>query len=110
MILIIRSFFLHSEHKPIFEPSDNFFILKLPNLNYSDPVNDPVYDEFNDFELAIIKIIKNNPGSNAPKILELVSKEFLLHENISIQNGFKKPNQKNKIIIPTVALLWRAIL
>lgn len=39
-------------------------------------IKDPVYDELNDFELAIMKIIKNNSGSNAPKILKLVSKEF----------------------------------
>lgn len=95
-----------SEYKPIFEPSDNFFILKLPNLNYSDPINDqindpindlindPVYDELNDFELAIIKIIKNNSGSNAQKILELVSKEF---PNITIdmvKNSLKRKLSK----------------
>ena len=87
-----------SEYKPIFEPSDNFFILKLPNLNYSDPVNDPVndpvYDELNDFELAIMKIIKNNPGSNAPKILELVSKEFPNATIDMVKNSLKRKLSK----------------
>ena len=72
--------YANSEQKPVFEPSENFFILKLPNLNYvdpvNDPVNDPIYDELSDFELAIMRIIKNNPGLNAPKILEILLHDY----------------------------------
>ena len=45
----------NSERKPDFEPCENSFILK----NYADPVTDPIYDELNDLELAIMIIISS---------------------------------------------------
>lgn len=86
--------YANSEQKPVFEPSENFFILKLPNLNYADPVNDPVndpiYDELNDFELAIMRIIKNNPGLNAPKILEILSHDYPDSTIDMVKNALKR--------------------
>ena len=88
----------NSERKPVFEPSENFFILKLPNLNYADPVNDPVndpaidpiYDELNDLELAIMRIIKNNPGLNAPKILEILMHDYPNATIDMVKNSLKR--------------------
>lgn len=34
--------YANSNKKPVFDPSDNFFILTLLNLNYIDQVNDQV--------------------------------------------------------------------
>ena len=90
----------NSERKLAFEPSENFFVLKLPNLNYADPVNDPIndpvndliYDELNDLELAIMRIIKNNPGLNAPKILEI-----LMHDYPNVTIDMVKNSLKRKL-------------
>ena len=90
--------YANSEQKPVFEPSENFFILRLPNLNYvdpvndpaNDPVNDPIYDELNDFELAIMRIIKNNPGLNAPKILEILFHDYPDSTIDMVKNALKR--------------------
>ena len=37
-----------TDKKPIFNPSENFFILKLPNMNYLDPITDPIADPIAD--------------------------------------------------------------
>ena len=36
--------YANSNKKPVFDPSDNFFILTLLNLNYIDQINDQVND------------------------------------------------------------------
>ena len=68
-----------SERDPIFESTDNFFFVTLPNLNYEssdeikDEISDEIKDEINDTGLAIIKIIAEHPGIKVPAILsELV--------------------------------------
>ena len=66
----------NSTKKVDFSISDNFFIIKLPNLNYRDPVNDPVNDSekiivnnaLNDVDLSILRMIQLNPGLNAKQI------------------------------------------
>ena len=69
-----------------------------PNLNYADPVNDPVndliYDELNDLELAIMRIIKNNPGLNAPKILEILMHDYSNAPIDMVKNSLKRKLDK----------------
>ena len=55
--------------KPEFKASENFFIVTLPNVNYSQ--NEPI----NDLGLGILRIIKENPGINAPSITSLLSEK-----------------------------------
>ena len=58
-----------SKRKVDFSVSENFFIIKLPNSNYGDPVNDPVNDPINDpindtinvNEKIVLDIILRNP-------------------------------------------------
>ncbi len=67
----------NSVRQPEFLPSESFFILKMPNMNF-DPINDPINDpiklsqkvELSDFDLSIVRIISEKPGLNAKQILE----------------------------------------
>lgn len=55
-------------------------------MNFGDPIDDPL----NDLDLAILKIVDNNPGLNVPKLLQILSNDF---ENISIdkiKNSLKR--------------------
>lgn len=63
-----------SSKKPIFKSSENFFTVALPNLNYHN-------DQLNDFGLAILKLIKNNPGINVPILAQNLS---LYYDDISL--------------------------
>lgn len=56
----------------------------------TDPVNDPIYDELNDLELAIMRIIKNNPGLNAPKILEILMQDYPNATIDMVKNSLKR--------------------
>lgn len=66
----------NSVRQPEFLPSESFFILKMPNMNF-DPINDPINDpiklfqkvELSDFDLSIVRIISEKPGLNAKQIL-----------------------------------------
>ena len=55
--------------KPEFRASENFFIVTLPNVNYSQNKS------INDLGLGILRIIKENPGINAPSITSLLSEK-----------------------------------
>ncbi len=71
----------NSVRQPEFLPSESFFIIKMPNMNF-DPINDPIKDpikdpinlskkvELSDFDLCIVRIISEKPGLNAKQILE----------------------------------------
>ena len=61
------------EVKPEFKASENFFIVTLPNVNYSQ--NESINESINDLELEILRIIKENPGINAPSITSLLSEQ-----------------------------------
>ena len=68
----IMDAYSESEKEPIFQPTDQFFSLYLPNMNdlVSDPVTDPVSDPVNrqisaslsDFDLLLMKTINDYPG------------------------------------------------
>lgn len=86
-----------STKKPEFIPSDNFFIVKLPNMNYVDSPNEQKNDSLNapitnisDLDLSILRIISKNPGLNSKGILEELQK---LYSNITInmvKNSLKR--------------------
>ena len=61
------------EVKPEFKASENFFIVTLPNVNYSQ--NESIYESIYDLGLGILRIIKENPGINAPSITSLLSEK-----------------------------------
>lgn len=62
----------HTEDSPVFESSENFFYVTLPNLNYSDEIN----DEINDLGLAILKVVKKRPGIKVPEIVDLLKSDI----------------------------------
>ena len=55
------------EVKPEFKASENFFIMTLPNVNCIQN------ESINDLGLEILRLIKENPGINAPSITSLLS-------------------------------------
>ena len=69
------------EVKSEFKASENFFIVILPNVNYSqnesinESINESVNESINDLGLGILRIIKENPGINAPSITSLLSEK-----------------------------------
>lgn len=67
-----------AKKQPIFNPNGNFFMLTLPNQNYSDPVNDPVKikdDRLGDLELMILQSIQQNPGISTRNLLKLIQEK-----------------------------------
>lgn len=84
--------------KPEFLPTDNFFVVKLPNTNYYDPLNDPLNDPISDpininlkdWELELLNIIKNNPGLNSNKLKTMISKEYPDITIDKIKNSLKR--------------------
>ena len=81
-----------------FSVSDNFFIIKLPNLNYRDPVNDPVNDSekiivnnaLNDVDLSILRMIQLNPGLNAKQISEKLHLQYSRITLDVVKNSLKR--------------------
>lgn len=57
--------------EPIFESTERYFFVTLPNLNYSD--NDQINDQINDLGLLILQEIKKNPGIKVPGLVEKIS-------------------------------------
>lgn len=81
-----------------FSVSDNFFIIKLPNLNYRDPVNDSVNDSekiivnnaLNDVDLSILRMIQLNPGLNAKQISEKLHLQYSRITLDIVKNSLKR--------------------
>ena len=61
-----------NNQEPIFNPSDNFFVVTLPNLNYEENKN----RQINDLGLSILKIINSKPGIKVPEIYNELSLEI----------------------------------
>lgn len=69
------------EKQPFFAPTENFFKLTLPNLIFNiDLIPDPILDPLTDFEIALMKTIKENPGLNA--ILFLIKSQEKLNTDL----------------------------
>lgn len=108
-----------AKRQPIFDPSGNFFILTLPNLNYVDSIhdsnNDSINDsndsngqindsndnsfklrddKLNDFDLSILQIIQANPGISTKAILESLKASFPDATVFDIKNSFKRKTRK----------------
>ena len=51
--------------------------MTLPNVNYSrnESINEYINESINDLGLEILRIIKENPGINAPSITSLLSEK-----------------------------------
>lgn len=81
---------------PVFESSDKYFLVTLPNLNYkkidqiNDQLNDQINDQLNDLSLSILRLVNSKPGINVPQMLEHLAKE---HEGVTvdqIRNAIKR--------------------
>lgn len=73
------------DKKPIFESSENFFYVTLPNLNYSSNV-----DQINDVGLEILKIIAEYPGSKTKDIYEKLHAKGVNVSLDQIRNAIKR--------------------
>ena len=90
--------------KPKLTPTNNFFVVELPNINsMNDPINDPINDPMNDpmsnslsdQDLLILKTINENQGLNAKQLLEIISK---INQEITIdkiKNSLKRKLNKH---------------
>ena len=80
------------ERKPIFEATDNYFYVTLPNLNYTgyDQINDKINDQINNFDLAILQIIFENPGIKVPTIQNKLLNDYPSVTLDQIRNSIKR--------------------
>lgn len=78
----------YEERQPIFEATENFFYVTLPNLNYMD--DDQINDQINELDLKILNIIYTNPGIKVLSIKErLLANDIQVTEN-QIRNSIKR--------------------
>ena len=62
--------------------------MTLPNINYSQN------ESINDLGLGMLRIIKENPGINAPSITSLLSEKDHSTIWLSLDIRFKNPSEK----------------
>ena len=86
-IPIILNAYEKDERQPVFAPTENFFNLTLPNLIFNA---DPILDPLTDFELALLKIIRETPGLNAPKLLERIRTQYSGATIDKVKNALKR--------------------
>ena len=72
----------------MFEATENFFYVILPNLNYSN--NDQINDQINELDLQILKIIYNNPGIKVLGISQNLSSDDIQVSENQIRNSIKR--------------------
>lgn len=86
----------NEERQPVFEATENFFYVILPNLNYSnndqinDQINDRINDQINELDLQILKIIYNNPGIKVLGISQNLSSDDIQVSENQIRNSIKR--------------------
>ena len=56
---------------PQFIPSDNFFIVSLPNINYVND-NRQINRQINDLGLEILKLVNSKSGIKVPELFDLL--------------------------------------
>ena len=83
---ILRTFDAYKDEKrrPIFEATENFFYVTLPNLNYLDD------DRINELDLKILNIIYINPGIKVLAIQERLSASDVQVTENQIRNLIKR--------------------
>lgn len=59
-------------------------------MNYSDPITDAL----NDFDLLVMRTIKNHQGLNVPKLLEIIKEEDSNATIDKIKNSLKRHLEK----------------
>ena len=74
----------NEEKQPVFEATENFFYVTLPNLNYVQN------DQINELDLIILKAIHNNPGIKVPEILRNLTNDGNQVNENQIRNSIKK--------------------
>lgn len=80
--------YANEQRKPLFEATENFFYVTLPNLNYK--VDDQINDQINELDLVILQTIFNHPGikvSEIKKELEKINVSITLDQ---IRNSIKR--------------------
>lgn len=88
-----------SSKKPVFSSTENFFTVRLPNLNYnSDQINDRINDQINDqikgdisdFGLKVLKLIKEFPGIKVPEIVVRLQESNMIVNADKVRNELKR--------------------
>lgn len=70
--------------QPVFEATENFCYVTLPNLNYVKN------DQINELDLKILKAIHNNPGIKVPEILRNLTNDGNQVNENQIRNSIKR--------------------
>ena len=78
----------NEEKQPVFEATESFFYVTLPNLNYVQ--NDQINDQINELDLIILKTIHNNPGIKVPEILRNLTNDGNQVNENQIRNSIKR--------------------
>jgi hypothetical protein len=78
------------------KPSDVYYESKLCNCYdpISDPITDPITDVLSDFDLLVMRTIKNHQGLNVPKLLEIIVEEDSNATIDKIKNSLKRHLEK----------------
>lgn len=80
-----------SAKKPVFSTTENFFTVKLPNLNFkNDQINDQINDYISDFGLEVLKLIKEFPGIKVPELVIKLQEKSLIVNADKIRNEIKR--------------------
>lgn len=92
----IMDAYSESEKEPIFQSTDQFLSLYLPDMNdlVSDPVSDPVNRQISaslsDFDLLLMKTINDYPGLRVPGIMKVMTAERKDITENRIKNSLKR--------------------
>ncbi len=76
-----------SNKKPIFSATENFFTVKLPNMNFEI---DQINDNISDFGLEVLKLIKEFPGIKVSDIVKKLQKNNLVANADKVRNEIKR--------------------
>lgn len=90
--------------KPEFYKMGNFFVVKLPNINYKskiDQINDQIKssDEITILRKSILLIIKKHPGIKVNEILEQLVCMNIYTSITAIQNQLRRKLSKYVVYI-----------
>lgn len=101
----IEAYFAY-EQKPLFEPSDKFFIVRLPNLNAEekngqkeliDGIKDGIADGIKNLDMAIMEFVRANPGARVPTIVNNLRKTYPNLSESMVKNHIRR-NLRDYII------------